>query len=265
MIKKAAALTVMVSGVLLMFSQALPLPSSGGTVTASAGITLTGSNLTCDTASATSTGCVTADTQTFAGSKTFNGVVTLDAGAGLVFNGGLADVVATISSTAPAGNLYLTSSTNSTTATSVVGAIHAKCLGALSAGDLCFVQEDNGGNDLFSVEAVGRFSVFGAYLIGTRLIISGTAPTISSGFGTSPTISTTGSTAGFRVNVGTGGVATSGVLGLPTATAGWNCYATDMTNNIATRMTSSTTTTATLTAASAWTASDILAVSCFAY
>jgi hypothetical protein len=56
------------------------------------------------------------------------------------------------------------------------------------------------------------------------LLISSTAPTISSGFGTSPSIVSANSTASFRVNVGTGGVATSGVVGLPTAAGnGWSC------------------------------------------
>jgi hypothetical protein len=102
-------------------------------------------------------------------------------------------------------------------------------------------------------------------LTGGVNLINFTAPTISSGFGTSPSILSSNGTASFRVNVGTGGTATSGVIGLPAASNGWNCFATDMTTNVVTRMTASTTTTATFTAASAWTASDILGVSCFAY
>lgn len=97
------------------------------------------------------------------------------------------------------------------------------------------------------------------------MLISSTAPTISSGFGTSPSIVSSNGTASFRVNVGTGGAATSGVIGLPTATNGWNCQVADMTTNVATRQSASTTTTATFTAAAAWTASDILTVSCFAF
>lgn len=92
-----------------------------------------------------------------------------------------------------------------------------------------------------------------------------TAPTISSGFGTSPSI-VAGSTAfSMRVNVGTGGAATSGIVAMPTATTGWNCTVQDMTNNIATRQSASTTTTVTFTAASAWTASDILVATCVKY
>jgi hypothetical protein len=75
--------------------------------------------------------------------------------------------------------------------------------------------------------------------------------------------------------VGTGGTATSGVIGLPTATTGWNCYADDITTQSSsvflTKQTAFTTSSATLTqyntsaVATAWAASDILHVSCFAY
>jgi len=108
----------------------------------------------------------------------------------------------------------------------------------------------------------------------TNLLISATAPTISSGFGTSPSIATNNGTAAFTVNVGTGGTATSGVIGLPTATNGWNCFCTDITTNSSTvfacKQTASSTSSATIgnfntsAAAAAWVASDILSVSCFA-
>jgi hypothetical protein len=106
---------------------------------------------------------------------------------------------------------------------------------------------------------------FNAGLGAANLLTSATAPSISSGFGTSPSIVANNGTAAFTIDVGTGGTATSGVINLPTATTGWNCFATDRTTNIVTRETATTTSTATLTAASAWTASDILQVSCFAY
>ena len=119
--------------------------------------------------------------------------------------------------------------------------------------------------------STGRFTT----LTETALLVSNAAPTISSGFGTSPSISSNNGTAAFRINVGTGGSATSGVIGLPTAANGWNCYATDITTNSTgvfyTKQTASSTTTATIgnfsdvAVATAWTASNILAVSCFAY
>jgi hypothetical protein len=108
-----------------------------------------------------------------------------------------------------------------------------------------------------------------------NLIISTTAPTISSGFGTGPSITANNGTTSFRINVGTGGVATTGVIGLPAANAGWNCYASDITTQTATvartqQIGPGNTTTVTignftdLGAAGAWVASDILIVSCFA-
>jgi len=113
--------------------------------------------------------------------------------------------------------------------------------------------------------------------LGANLALSATAPTISSGFGTSPSI-TAGTAAAFRIDVGTGGSATSGVIGLPTAATGWNCFVDDLTATTAnatdrrTVQLSSTTTSATIEnqtistgAALAWSASDILAVSCVAF
>ena len=111
----------------------------------------------------------------------------------------------------------------------------------------------------------------------TNLLYSNAAPTISSGFGTTPSIAANNGTAAFTVNVGTGGTATSGVIGLPTATTGWICSVNNLTAAAAhvaynTRQTASSTTSATLEnqttstgAAVAWAASSILNCSCFAY
>lgn len=110
-----------------------------------------------------------------------------------------------------------------------------------------------------------------------------TAPTISSGFGTSPSVVVSNGTAAFTVNVGTGGVATAGVVALPAATTGWNCNVANRTALAAARtaqsttagltyQTATTTTTVTVTninvgsgAAVAWAASDVLAFSCTGY
>lgn len=105
-------------------------------------------------------------------------------------------------------------------------------------------------------------------------VLTSTTPTISSGFGTSPSV-TAGKAYAFRVNVGTGGTANSGVIALgTTATNGWNCTCTDLTTQTANvflcKQTASSTTTATIGnfdaagAAAAWVASDILAVTCTA-
>lgn len=115
----------------------------------------------------------------------------------------------------------------------------------------------------------------GTFLAFVHNLMVPTAPTISSGFGTSPSVTAHNGTATFRINVGTGGVATSGVIGLPAAFAGWNCFCNDITTKSATvascQQTASSTTTATIgnfttaEAAGAWVASDIVAVSCMAY
>lgn len=112
-------------------------------------------------------------------------------------------------------------------------------------------------------------------MTGGVLLCSATAPTISSGFGTSPAIPANNGTCAFTVNVGTGGTASAGVVGLPTATTGWVCTVTNRTGVNANRgdqhtvQTASATTTATFQnqtistgAALAWTASDVLSVSC---
>lgn len=97
-------------------------------------------------------------------------------------------------------------------------------------------------------------------------LCSSTAPTISSGFGTSPSIISSNGNCTFRVGVGTGGVATSGVISVPAATTGWNCSVWDLTNlNTGTRQTASTTTTITVTTNAAWTASDTLVYVCKAF
>jgi hypothetical protein len=100
---------------------------------------------------------------------------------------------------------------------------------------------------------------------------NGAAPTVASGFGTSPTITANG-TATFRVNVGTGGTATGGVLNMPSATNGWNAtvrvFNPTATNLLqSTELTASTVSSITLTnyvdstgVVTAWPASTVLIV-----
>jgi len=103
---------------------------------------------------------------------------------------------------------------------------------------------------------------------------AGPIPTISSGFGTSPSVTAGGVTTAFRLNVGTGGTASTGVIAMPTAPTGWNCYFADVTTpaSFVTYMTASTTATVSVTnysrttgLAIVWTASDILACTCFPF
>jgi len=99
-----------------------------------------------------------------------------------------------------------------------------------------------------------------------------TAPTISSGFGTSPSVTQNAGYRSFSINVGTGGAASSGVIGLPAAAHGWSCAVADVTTPAgnSTVQIGSSTTTVTVTnfsrttgLATAWPASDILQVSCW--
>lgn len=114
------------------------------------------------------------------------------------------------------------------------------------------------------------------HLGSANLTFSGTAPTVTSGFGTTPGI--TGTATAFRITIGTGGTDSVGVVGLPTAATGWNCVPQNLTGQTANVMDqrtvqlSSSTTGATLEnqtvstgAALAWTAADVLAVVCAAY
>jgi hypothetical protein len=118
--------------------------------------------------------------------------------------------------------------------------------------------------------------VFSTSFNTSKLLISATAPTISSGFGTGPSIPSNNGTAAFNINVGTGGAATTGVIGLPAATTGWIVFCSDITTQNATvdktqQIGAGSTTTVTvgnftdLGVAGAWAASDILACTAHAY
>lgn len=109
-----------------------------------------------------------------------------------------------------------------------------------------------------------------------NVTFSGTAPTISSGFGTTPSI--VGTATAMRVNVGTGGTASNGVIAMPAAATAWNCHVENITGTLGnyanqrSMQIASTTTTVTIEnqtistgAALAWTASDIVALLCGAY
>lgn len=107
-----------------------------------------------------------------------------------------------------------------------------------------------------------------------HIIIPDVAPTIASGFGTSPTIAANNGAAAFSLNVGTGGSATTGVVTMPTATTGWACDAGDGTTPasfveavIPTSATSITIQNYSRSTglAIAWTASDVLTVKCLGY
>jgi hypothetical protein len=167
--------------------------------------------------------------------------------------------------------------------------VHDTSAGGLT--DVAFTDDYNGyEGTLFSANGTSSFGTFASSAVGNFIRTHGVGPnlfsgaglgannvvttqsvqvaSISSGFGTSPSVVNTacGETCRFEVNVGTGGSAMSGVIGLPTAANGWSCQASDMsTPSKTTTETAFTTFSVTLTAASAWTASDKLLVNCGAF
>jgi hypothetical protein len=150
-------------------------------------------------------------------------------------------------------------------------------LAASPTADAFDIFASNGTTELAGINNTGVLSVPGIINITSgHLLISGTAPTISSGFGaTTPTIAAQNGTAAFTINVGTGTIASTGVIGLPAANTGWSCQATDITTTsttvFMTKQTATTASSATLGnfgdtgTAGGWTASDTLSVHCTAY
>jgi len=108
-----------------------------------------------------------------------------------------------------------------------------------------------------------------------HILWSATAPTIASGFGSSPSVVVSNGTMAFQINVGTGGSATSGVVTMPTAFTGWACtvepaaapQAASINYSAPTSASSITISSYTLTtgAALAWTSATVLNVSCVGY
>lgn len=128
---------------------------------------------------------------------------------------------------------------------------------------------DQGGGEM--VQVAGTVKATGLTILTT--LCSSTAPTVS-GFGTSAAVVSHNGTCAFTVDVGTGGLASTGTVNLPAANVGWVCNAQDVTTPAMyiTSQTGGTTTTATFTnysrttgLATAWTASDVLRVSCMGY
>ncbi len=190
--------------------------------------------------------------------NTGTGKIIIQAGAGSAAYGG-------------AINLY--ANANATHPGDVVAGISATSGGSfrVNSGGL------DAGVDYLTVGVTGLVSsakITGVSFAGSggQIIISSTAPTIASGFGTSPSI-TANNTAAFRVTVGSAPGST-GVLTLPTATNGWACQASNITTNATLTVSQSavSTTSVTLTSysrttgiAASFTASDVIAIMCLAY
>ena len=134
------------------------------------------------------------------------------------------------------------------------------------ANNNCLGLYGQGGNALYAPYNASSLS------IGSNLVASTTLPTISSGFGTSPTI-IANSTFCFKIVVGTGGAA-NGTITLPTAPNGWLAFAADVTSGstLFLQLTGSTATSVTFTSYSVTTGSaanmsagDVVLVNCIAY
>ena len=130
----------------------------------------------------------------------------------------------------------------------------------------CLGLYGQGGNALYAPYNASSLS------IGNNLVASTTLPTISSGFGTGPTV-TASNTFCFKIVVGTGGAA-NGTISLPTATNGWLAFAADVTSgsSLFLQLTGSTATSVTFTsysvttgAAANMSAGDVVLVNCIAY
>ena len=134
------------------------------------------------------------------------------------------------------------------------------------ANNNCLGLYGQGGNALYAPYNASSLS------IGSNLVASTTLPTISSGFGTGPTI-LANSTFCFKIVVGTGGAA-NGTITLPTAPNGWLAFAADVTSGstLFLQLTGSTATSVTFTSYSVTTGSaanmsagDVVLVNCIAY
>ena len=135
------------------------------------------------------------------------------------------------------------------------------------------VPASTGGADLGAGSARWRYAFVNNLFLGNALLLNA-APSIASGFGTGPSIVGWNGSNVWRVNVGAGGTAASGVITLGGAAIHWNCQFTNLSTMSSavflTRQTASTTTTVTFGnfnssgASAPWAAGDIIAALCLA-
>jgi hypothetical protein len=275
------------------FTLASPITISGASQSITANLTAAALALTQNPGSGTVTHS--------AGTLTLNCVTVGNGGADLKCTANTTDNGTTFSTTDANGFLSPIFSTNSANpaASGVFRMANTQCIGwrnAANSADLTMCTDAS--NNIVPTGTTGfgsatnRWAVVGTNgnFSGTtsvntltnvasgRPLYSGSAPTISSGFGTSPSIANNNGSGAFQVNVGTGGTATNGVISTPvTATTGWICAVNNLTAALGHRadntiQTASTTTTITIEnqtkssgAAVAWTASDIVNLLCLAF
>lgn len=173
-------------------------------------------------------------------------------------------------STAPA---WLTnpSSTTFEVSTAFLGPGTEAAAGVLRLANTATVSARNAGNTgdlvLLSSTAADRVLLGGTNTTGftlatgsNNLFIQGTTPTISSGFGTTPTIA--GTATAFKVTVGGGGDTTGVVLFAFTWSTAPSCVANNQTSAQLVRATPTTTQ---VTLAGTMNAADVVSVLCFGY
>jgi hypothetical protein len=171
----------------------------------------------------------------------------------------------------PAEHLAQIVNATGTAATEIYGplALHtAELLGGTSTGGTIVCVNNLGCkyNSGIATSAGVASASFLMYQLG--LVMSNTAPTISSGFGTSAFVAQNNGTPAFTINVGGGGSATNGVIRLAQAASGWVVDCADLTTQSATvfitKQIASSQTTATIAnfstsgAQAPWAANDIL-------
>jgi hypothetical protein len=227
-------------------------------------------------------------TANFTGAATFaNGTsvapsisFTSDTGTGFYhpFANNLSVMIAGYGTGAPVAAFGPTGLTLAGTSTSIGFASGIDATGAKDSGISRIGASSIGIGNGTAGDVSGRINANSLGLGATAVLsFSGVAPTISSGFGTGASVPNNNGTPAFTVNVGTGGTATAGIITVPAAANGWNCSVSNITAKLGNRTdqtvqtASSTTTvsvqnqTSTTGAAVAWTASDILRLSCFAF
>ena len=124
-----------------------------------------------------------------------------------------------------------------------------------------------------TIDAAQKWRLSSLGDINGNLIISSTAPTIASGFGTSPSI-VAANTAAFRIVVGSGGTDSLGTITFPAASTGWVCSVQNITNPLPYRTAQIAYGTTQVqvgninpagTSYIAWTAGDVLLFQCAAF
>lgn len=119
----------------------------------------------------------------------------------------------------------------------------------------------------------GTYNFSSAVINFTSLFESTTAPGSGGlgGFGTTPLIVNPNGTAAFDINVGTGVISSTGTITMPSAAHHWSCKGTDATNptTISTELVGTSATSITVYGfsrttglATAWSASDIIQITC---